>query len=71
MIRINIEITLSKILAYVVFIIGSVYSFYFQDSAVFIASMSAASAIIAVKTYTASQERKKLIEHPDYDGPEI
>lgn len=75
MININIEITLSKILAYVVLIIGTVFAYMFQDTTVLIATFSASSAIIALKTYTSSRERQKRIEHPepppDYDGPDV
>ena len=60
-VRINIEWTLSKIMAFIVLIIGSIYAFYYQDSGVLIATFSACSAIIAVKTYTSSKEKQKHI----------
>jgi len=65
MVRINVDITLSKLLAYIVLIIGSVYSFIFQDATVLISTFGAASAIITLKTYTSSQERKKRMEFPE------
>lgn len=65
MVKFSIDITLSKILAYLVLIIGSVYSFYFNDATILIATFSAASAIIAVKTYTSSVERQKQTEEND------
>jgi len=70
--KVNIEITLSKILAYLILIIGSIYSFVFQDATVLMSTFAAASTVIAVKTYTSSQERKKRIEFPEgEDGPII
>jgi len=72
MIKISIEITLSKIMAYLVLIIGTIYAYYFNDTTVLIATFSAASAIIALKTYTSSIERQKKIQYEDpEDGPNI
>jgi len=65
MIEVDIKITLSKILAFLVLIIGSVYSFIFNDPAVMMSSFAASSSIIAVKTYTASRTKQKKIEHPE------
>ncbi len=70
MIEVNINITLSKILAFVVLIIGTIYAFITKDSYVLISTFGAASAIITVKTFTESRERQKKIEHPE-DGPNI
>jgi len=61
--KVNIEITLSKILSYIVLVVGSVYSYIFQDASVLIATFSAASAIISIKTYMSSKERQKKIEY--------
>ena len=71
MIKVNINITLSKILAYLVLMIGTIYSYMFNDTTVLIATFSAASAIIALKTYTESRERQKQIEFDPEDGPNI
>jgi len=70
--KLNLEITMSKILAYLVLIIGSIYSFIFKDPTVLISTFGAASAIIAVKTFTASKERQKELEYNEGpDGPDI
>lgn len=61
-ITVSIYLTSSKILAFTVLIIGAVYSFIFVDAGVLIATFSASSAIIALKTYTSSSERKKKME---------
>ncbi len=60
--KIDIRITLSKILAYLVLIIGTLYSFIYQDSGVLIATFSAAATIIGIKTYTESKEKQKGIK---------
>jgi len=66
--KINIEIILSKILAYLILIIGCVYSFVYQDATVLISTFGAASGVIVTKTVTSSQERKKRIEfQEEYD----
>lgn len=65
MVKVSIDITLSKILAYVVFIVGSVYSFVFVDPTVFMASMAAASSIITLKTYVDGQTKRKKMEFPE------
>lgn len=66
----SINFTLSKIMAFLVLAIGSVYSFYFKDAGVLIATFSAASAIIALKTYVSSREKVKRYEqnYPDPYG---
>lgn len=57
MIKFYLNITTSKFLAYLIFIVGSIYGFYFNDSNVLIATFAASSAVTAVKSYTASRER--------------
>lgn len=75
MVTTEIHITSSKILAYLIMILGTIYAFVFKDSNVIIASFSAASAVIIGKTYTASKIKQKQIEHPEPkqtdDGPDI
>jgi len=75
MIEVNINITLSKILAFTILMIGSMYAFMTNDSYVLISTFGSASAIITVKTFTESRERQKKIEHPEppqnSDGPNI
>jgi len=68
MVKYNIEITLSKIMAYVVIIIGSTYSFYYEDPNVLMSTFAAASAIIALKTWSSSKER---IAKTENNEPEL
>jgi hypothetical protein len=64
-VKIYLNLTTSKFLAYLIFIAGTIYGFAFKDSNVLIASWAASSAVIAAKSYTASRERQKQIEFPD------
>jgi len=57
--KINIIITLSKIMAYIILIIGSTYAFIYKDATVLIATFSAAATIIAIKTYTSRKNNLK------------
>jgi len=61
-VKVQIILTSSKILAFTVLIIGSVYAFIFHDTTALLSSMAASSSIIALKTFTASTERKKKME---------
>lgn len=67
MTKFNINFTTSKLLAYIILVIGSVYAFINKDSNVLIATFSAASAVIALKTWTASKERIK--NYPNDEKP--
>ncbi len=69
MIKVDINITLSKILAFIVLIIGTIYAFITKDSYVLISTFGSASAIIMTKTFTQSREKQKQIENED--GPNI
>jgi hypothetical protein len=71
MITVNINITLSKIMAFLVLFIGSFYAFWFKDATVMISTFAAASSIIAVKTFVAGKTKQKEIQYPSQDGPEI
>ena len=62
MVKINLYLTTSKFFAYLILVIGSVFSFVFKDGSVLISTFAAASAVIAVKTYTTSQIKKSEIE---------
>lgn len=59
MIKVDIRITLSKIMAYVILIIGCSYSFIYNDSNILIATFSAASAVMATKVLTERGSRRK------------
>lgn len=58
-----LNFTVSKLLAYLILLIGTLYSFLFKDPDILIATFSAASAIITLKTYTSSRERIKQNEY--------
>ncbi len=66
------DFTPSKLLAYIIVVIGSVYSFIFKDSSVLISTFAASSAVIAMKTYTESRSRDKELEfrNKSVDNPE-
>jgi hypothetical protein len=65
-ISVKFEITLSKILAYLIVGIGTWYSIINKDASTLISSWGAASAIILNKQY---QDRRKEIARIEY-GPE-
>lgn len=68
MVKVDIRITLSKILAYVILIIGCTYSFIYKDSNILIATFSASSAVMAVKTFTERGRRKPDTTDTNEDG---
>ncbi len=53
--NISINLTTSKFASYLILIIGSIFSFVFQDSGTLLATFSAVSAILMMKTYTTSK----------------
>lgn len=53
MIKINIILTASKILAYMIFIVGCIYAFMFHDSSILITAFSVSAGLQGVKTFTA------------------
>lgn len=57
MIKVSVLLTSSKIAAYLILIIGTIYSFINKDSNVLIATFSAVSAILMLKTFTTSKNR--------------
>lgn len=61
MVKIALYFTTSKVFAYLILAIGSVYSFLFKDAAVLMSTFAAASAVIALKTYTTTQLDKAKI----------
>lgn len=62
-VNVILNFTTSKLLAYLVLIIGSVFAFVFQDGNVLLGSFAAASAVIATKTYTSSRTLQKEMEY--------
>lgn len=71
MIKVNINITLSKIMAYLVLIVGTIFAYIFQDMTTLISTFAAATTLLGIKTYTASRERIKQMEYENGDGPNI
>ena len=57
--------TTSKLLVYIVLAIGSTYSFMYKDAGVLMSTFAAASAIVALKTYTDSRTEQKKLEFPN------
>lgn len=67
-ININLYLTTSKLAAYIILIIGSVFAFMFKDGATLLATFSAVSAILMLKTYTQSRTTQKQIEYTKNDN---
>lgn len=64
--RFNIEFTLSKILAYLIFITGAAYAFTYQDASVMISLAATAGSVIAIKAgASAYQSKYKDVKHAD------
>ena len=55
--------TLSKLLAYLVLLVGSAYAFMYKDSGVLIATFSASSAIIGLKTFMEGRVEAKRLQY--------
>lgn len=55
----NLSFTTSKLLAYMIFIMGSIVSIYLQSQEVFVTSITMAAALMAVKTGAQTYERIK------------
>lgn len=68
---INVYLTTSKFAAYVILAIGTTYSFVFHDSAVLLATFSAVSAILMMKTYTTMRTDMKRVETLPTGNPVI
>lgn len=68
MIKINMYMTTSKVLAFLILVIGSVYGFYFHDSSVLIATFAASSGVQALKTYTTSKTDQETIKKENTGG---
>jgi hypothetical protein len=59
---VNIFLTTSKMAAYIILAIGTVFAFVFKDGYTLLATFSAVSAILITKTYTQSRTTQKQIE---------
>ena len=58
---INVNLTSSKFAAYLILIIGTVYSFWVKDGTTLLATFSAVSAILMTKSYTQSKTDQATI----------
>ncbi len=62
MVKINLFFTTSKFAAYLILGIGTVFAFVFHDSGTLLATFSATSAILMLKTFTNSKIEGKKID---------
>ena len=58
-IKIALYFTTSKFAAYLILVIGSTYSFVFKDSSALLATFTAVSGLLIVKTYTTSKTEQE------------
>ncbi len=70
-ITINLNFTTSKLAAYLILLIGTVYSFYVKDGTTLLATFSAASAILMTKSYTQSKTDQALINNSTPVDPAV
>lgn len=63
MIKIQLFFTTSKTAAYIILLIGTIFSFIFKDSNTLIATFSAVSAILMMKTFQQSQIVKEELKN--------
>lgn len=56
--KFSIEWTLSKILGYLIFIVGSIFAFYFHDSTVLISMTGIGAGLLGLKQWTDTQNNK-------------
>lgn len=71
-VKIALYLTTSKFAAYLILIIGSTYGFVYKDSNVLLATFSAVSAILIMKTYVTGkteQHRQRNDYQNDYQRP--
>ena len=53
MVKVDVLLTASKILAYIILTIGTIYSFIFHDASILITAFSCSAGLMGVKTFTA------------------
>jgi hypothetical protein len=68
-VKVVLYFTTSKFAAYLILAIGTTYSFMFQDAATLLATFSAVSAILMLKTWTQSRTDQKNIENSNTPTP--
>jgi hypothetical protein len=68
---INIYLSTSKLAAYLILFIGTVYSFWVKDGTTLLATFSAVSAILMTKSYTQSKTDQATINAGTASGEEV
>lgn len=63
MVKIRLYLTTSKMAAYLILIIGTIFGFMFKDSGTLLATFSSVSAILMMKTYTQSKTEQTQINN--------
>jgi len=66
-IKINIFITFSKIIALIIIILGSIFSFYFKNSEVMIVSFSLSAGLSGLKAWSEGLTTRKNIQNTTPD----
>lgn len=62
---ISIYLTTSKILGYVIFVVGSVFAFVYKEPDIFIFSSSIAAGLLGLKTWQSAALERKRMEYGD------
>lgn len=68
MIRFYLNFTTSKLFAYIIFLIGCIYSFIFQDATVFITITSLSAGLLGLKNwseYKLSKGKSDMVTPPE------
>lgn len=65
---INVYLTTSKLLGYIIFITGSIFAFMYKDPNIFIFSSSISAGLLGLKTWQSAALEKKKLEFPDGSG---
>ena len=63
MVKISLYLTTSKFAAYLILVIGTIFGFYFKDSGTLLATFSAVSAILMMKTYVTGKTEQTQINN--------
>lgn len=62
---VTVNLTTSKIAAFIILILGSVYSYIHSDATTLLATFSATSAILIMKTYQVRRSMENMNEIDD------
>ena len=62
MLKFNIYITFSKLMAIIVLIIGSIFSFYFHEPDVMIFTLSLSGGLTGLKSWSEGLTRRKELQ---------